>query len=143
MPPQPWRLEALSRRLSAPARGTVSLTGDHFFAGKSVYVDHGGGLVSMNFHLTDIEVKPGDEVTRGQEIGKVGATGRASGPHLHLGIRWMGARIDPQPLLDSPLTLHEVGDTPAQAEQKEEKQAEPKEPAKVKPKTKAPRSDEG
>ena len=129
--------------VKAVADGKVVMAEEHFMTGKTVFINHGDGMVSMNFHLSDIEVKPGDEVTRGQEIGKVGATGRASGPHLHLGIRWMGARIDPQPLLDSPLTLHEVGDTPAQAEQKEEKQAEPKEPAKVKPKTKLPRSDEG
>jgi murein DD-endopeptidase MepM/ murein hydrolase activator NlpD len=126
--------------VKAVADGTVVLAEEHFMTGKSVFIDHGDGMVSMNFHLSDIEVEPGDEVKRGQEIGKVGATGRTSGPHLHLGIRWIGARIDPQPLLDSPLTLHEVGDTPVESEHKEVRTAEPKEPVKAKPRR---RSDEG
>jgi hypothetical protein len=113
--------------VKAVADGKVVLAEEHFLTGKSVYIDLGDGMVSMNFHLSAIGVKAGDEVKRGQEIGKVGATGRASGPHLHLGVRWTGARIDPQPLLDSPLTLHEVGDKPAEAERKEERAAEPKE----------------
>jgi murein DD-endopeptidase MepM/ murein hydrolase activator NlpD len=85
-------------------------------------------MVSASFHMSSLSVQPGDEVKRGQTIGKVGATGRTSGTHLHLGIRWLAARVDPQPLLDSPLRLHEVGEKPAVAERKEEKaKAEPKE----------------
>ncbi|MEO8461549.1 MAG: M23 family metallopeptidase [Dokdonella sp.] len=113
--------------VKAVAEGKVVLAEEQFLLGKCVFVDHGDGLISMNFHFSEISVKVGDEVKRGQELGKVGATGRASGPHLHLGIRWMGSRIDPQPLLDSPLQLHEVGDKPIEEEKKEERTAEPKE----------------
>lgn len=118
---------AYGSTIKAIADGTVVLADEQFFTGKCVFIDHGDGMISMNFHLSDLAVKAGDQVKRGQEIGKVGATGRASGPHLHLGIRWMGARIDPQPLLDSPLQLHEVGDAPVEAEKKEDRKAEPKE----------------
>lgn len=83
----------------AVAPGRVALVGDHFFAGKSVFIDHGGGLISMVFHLSRVLVEEGQEVTAGQAVGKVGATGRATGPHLHLGFRWHGARIDPALLL--------------------------------------------
>jgi hypothetical protein len=107
----------------AVADGTVLLAADQFLTGNSVYVDHGGGLVSMNFHLASLAVKQGDEVKRGQELGKVGGTGRATGPHLHLGLRWMGQRVDPEPLLASPLKLHEVGEAPRTAARKEQSAA--------------------
>lgn len=81
------------------ANGTVVLTGEHFFAGTSVYVDHGNGLISMYFHLNSISVEEGQEVAKGDEVGKIGSTGRSTGPHLHLGLRWLGARIDPEPLI--------------------------------------------
>jgi murein DD-endopeptidase MepM/ murein hydrolase activator NlpD len=112
----------------AVADGRVVLAAEHFLTGNSVYIDHGGGLVSASFHMTRIAVQTGDEVKRGQVIGKVGATGRTSGTHLHLGLRWLAARVDPQPLLETPLHLHEVGEPPRVAERKEEKaRAEPKE----------------
>jgi len=79
----------------AVAAGEVRLAEGHFFAGNSVFIDHGDGLVSMYFHLSGIDVEPGDEVERGQPIGRVGQSGRASGPHLHFGVRWHGARVDP------------------------------------------------
>jgi len=107
--------------VKAVADGKVVLAGDQFFSGQSVYVDHGGGLVSMNFHLSSLAVKTGDVVQRGQTLGKVGATGRATGPHLHLGLRWLGKRIDPELLLHSPDALPAVEDTPAEAQQKIEK----------------------
>lgn len=91
----------------AVAAGEVVLTGEHFLAGNSVYVDHGDGLISMYFHLNSIGVQVGQTVAAGDELGKVGSTGRATGPHLHLGLRWKGARIDPAPLLE-PLALVEV-----------------------------------
>lgn len=83
----------------AVADGRVALAEDQYFAGQAVYVDHGDGLVSMSFHLSERLVATGDEVTRGQPIGKVGATGRVTGPHLHFGLRWRGARVDPDRLL--------------------------------------------
>jgi murein DD-endopeptidase MepM/ murein hydrolase activator NlpD len=83
----------------AVADGTVALADDFFFSGNSVFLDHGDGLITMYFHFSEILVEEGDEVRRGQVIGKVGQTGRATGPHLHLGIRWRRARVDPTLLL--------------------------------------------
>ena len=112
----------------AVAAGRVVLADEHFLTGNSVYIDHGDGLISASFHMSSLNVQTGEEVKRGQVIGKVGATGRTSGTHLHLGIRWLGARVDPQPLLDHPPRLHEVGEPPVVAERKLEKaRAEPKE----------------
>ncbi len=75
--------------------GTVQLVADHFFSGKSIVVDHGLGLYSMYFHLSEVMVHPGDRVAKAQVIGAVGASGRASGPHLHWGVRLNGARVNP------------------------------------------------
>lgn len=112
--------------VKAIADGTVMIADEHFLTGNSVYIDHGDGLISASFHMSAITVQPGDEVHRGGVIGKVGATGRATGAHLHLGLRWLGARIDPQPLLSSPTKLHDVGEAPASAERKAQKaRAEP------------------
>jgi murein DD-endopeptidase MepM/ murein hydrolase activator NlpD len=83
--------------------GIARLTVDHFFSGKGVLLDHGLGLYSMYFHLSEILVREGDPIARGQVIGKVGATGRATGPHLHWGVRLNGARVDPYALLQLPL----------------------------------------
>ena len=79
-----------------------SLTVDHIFSGRGVFVDHGLGFYSMYFHLSEILVKDGDLITAGQIIGKVGATGRATGPHLHWGVKLNGARVNPYALLDLP-----------------------------------------
>jgi murein DD-endopeptidase MepM/ murein hydrolase activator NlpD len=73
-----------------------------FFEGNAVFIDHGNGLISMYFHLADINVKAGQEVKAGQILGRVGSTGRATGPHLFFGIRWHNARIDPRFLLEEP-----------------------------------------
>jgi len=80
----------------AVATGVVALAEEHFFAGNGVFIDHGDSMVSMYFHLAELRVVEGQNVERGQVVGTVGATGRATGPHLHFGIRWRGARIDPQ-----------------------------------------------
>jgi murein DD-endopeptidase MepM/ murein hydrolase activator NlpD len=82
--------------------GIVRITVDHIFSGKGVFVDHGLGFYTMYFHLSEILVKDGDLVTAGQIIGKVGATGRATGPHLHWGVKLNGARVNPYALLDLP-----------------------------------------
>jgi murein DD-endopeptidase MepM/ murein hydrolase activator NlpD len=89
----------------AAADGRVVLAEEHFFAGRSVFLDHGDGLISMSFHLDEIRVAPGDEVRRGQPVGTVGATGRVTGPHLHFALRWHGARVDPALLLGSAAPL--------------------------------------
>jgi murein DD-endopeptidase MepM/ murein hydrolase activator NlpD len=81
--------------IKAPAAGKVILTGDYFFNGKTVFVDHGQGLISMFCHLSQIGVKVDDELPRGGVLGKVGATGRATGPHLHWNVSLNDARVDP------------------------------------------------
>jgi hypothetical protein len=75
--------------------GRVVLIADYFFSGKSVVIDHGGAIQSMYFHLEETMAGEGEEVKRGQVIGRVGSTGRATGPHLHFGMRVNGARVDP------------------------------------------------
>ncbi|MCD0504365.1 M23 family metallopeptidase [Bordetella petrii] len=81
--------------IKAPAAGRVVLVGDYFFNGKTVFVDHGQGFISMFCHLSAIDVKVGDELARGGVVGKVGSTGRATGPHLHWNISLNDARVDP------------------------------------------------
>ncbi len=77
----------------------VALAEDHFFGGKSLVLDHGEGLYTMYFHLREWLVRPGQRVAGGEPIGRVGRTGRATGPHLHWGVRLHRARIDPDDLL--------------------------------------------
>ena len=82
----------------APADGVVILaaaTKPFTLEGHLLMIDHGHGLNSAFLHLSRIDVKPGDTVTQGQRIGAIGATGRATGPHLHWGMKWNAARIDP------------------------------------------------
>lgn len=87
--------------------GIVKLTGDFFFSGKSIVIDHGLGLFTMYFHLSEVRVGEGEQVSKGQIIGLVGATGRATGPHLHWGARLNRARVNPFSLVKLPLaTAH-------------------------------------
>lgn len=81
--------------VKALADGVVILADDHFYAGKSVYIDHGLGVISMYFHLSKIKAAAGDSIKRGQVLGLSGKTGRVTGAHLHYGIYICQARIDP------------------------------------------------
>ncbi|HYN46345.1 MAG TPA: M23 family metallopeptidase [Allosphingosinicella sp.] len=84
--------------VTAPADGVVALAPPPRFSleGNLVILDHGMGLSSAFLHLSSASVRVGDRVRQGQEIGRVGATGRATGPHLHWSLVWNGARLDPQ-----------------------------------------------
>jgi hypothetical protein len=79
--------------------GTVILAQPLYYEGNCVMIDHGLGLISISMHLSRIDVKPGQQVTKGQPVGLSGATGRVTGPHLHWAIRWQGVMIDPVKLL--------------------------------------------
>lgn len=79
----------------APAAGTVIETGDFFFSGNLVYLDHGQGLITLFAHLDQIDVTIGSKVEKGQVIGRVGATGRVTGPHLHWSLGLNGTWVDP------------------------------------------------
>jgi murein DD-endopeptidase MepM/ murein hydrolase activator NlpD len=81
--------------VKAPANGVVTIVDDFFFNGKTIFLDHGQGLITMYCHLSAADVEVGQVVERGQAIGKVGSTGRATGPHLHWNVSLNGERVDP------------------------------------------------
>ncbi|HXR01873.1 MAG TPA: peptidoglycan DD-metalloendopeptidase family protein, partial [Pseudomonas sp.] len=81
--------------IKSPAAGKVILIGNYFFNGNTVFVDHGQGFISMFCHMSKIEVKVGDSVPRGGVVGRVGSTGRATGPHMHWNVSLNDARVDP------------------------------------------------
>ncbi|KAA2213136.1 M23 family metallopeptidase [Teichococcus oryzae] len=85
--------------VKAMGGGRVVLADDLYFTGNTVMVDHGRGVVSLYAHLSRMDVQSDEAVARGQVLGAIGATGRATGPHLHLGLHWLATPLDPQPLL--------------------------------------------
>ena len=86
--------------VKASNRGRVALVADHFFSGQSVFIEHGGGIQSMYFHLSQVLVRVGQMVEKGARVGLSGSSGRATGPHLHFGIRLNGGRVDPLNLIE-------------------------------------------
>lgn len=81
--------------VKAPAAGRIIETGNYFFNGNTVFIDHGEGLITMICHLNEIDVEVGQEVKRGDVVAKVGMTGRVTGPHLHWTVSMNNTRIDP------------------------------------------------
>jgi murein DD-endopeptidase MepM/ murein hydrolase activator NlpD len=97
----------------ASGRGVVALVADFFLAGRAVYLDHGGGLVTGYFHLSRVDVAAGDTVNAGAVVGGVGRTGRVTGPHLHWVARYGGISVDPVSLLGLPaISLRALWVTP-------------------------------
>ena len=99
----------LGTPIAAPEAGTIITTGEYFFNGKTVFIDHGMGLVSMFNHLSQIDVTPGMQVRRGQTIGKIGMSGRVTGPHLHWSVSLNNSRVDPALLLPEEMTVKSPG----------------------------------
>ena len=88
--------------VKAPAAGVVTLADELYITGGTILLDHGHGVSSNFLHLSRMDVQVGDEVAQGQVLGAVGATGRATGPHLHWGMNWFEVRIDPLLVLGEP-----------------------------------------
>ncbi len=86
----------------APAAGVVVDTGNYFFNGNSIFIDHGQGLISIYMHLSRIDVRPGQTVKAGEVVGGVGATGRSTGPHLHWSVFLNNTAVDPELFLPRP-----------------------------------------
>lgn len=86
---------AVGTPVGSPAPGRVIDTGDYFFNGRTVWIDHGAGWLSMMCHLSAIDVKPGDRLATGAKLGEVGATGRVTGPHLHWSVALNRVLVDP------------------------------------------------
>jgi len=88
--------------VKAPAAGVVANTGDYFFNGNTVFIDHGQGLITAYMHLSCIDVRPGQPVKKGEILGAAGATGRVTGPHLHWAVILNNTAVDPELFLRRP-----------------------------------------
>ncbi len=88
----------------AANRGVVALIGDFYYAGNVVYLDHGKGLITIYMHMTEVDVTQGQVVERGEQLGKVGATGRVTGPHVHWTARYGRVSVDGMSLFDLPIS---------------------------------------
>lgn len=86
---------ATGTQVKAPADGVITIVADYFFNGKTIFVDHGQGLITMYCHLSGFDVRKDDVVRKGDVLGRSGATGRATGPHLHWNVSLNNARVDP------------------------------------------------
>jgi len=95
---------AAGTTVRAPADGVVADTGEYFFNGNTVFIDHGQGLITAYMHLSRIEVRPGQVVKKGMDLGAIGATGRATGPHLHWAVILNNTPVDPELFLAHPQT---------------------------------------
>lgn len=91
--------------IKAIADGVVRIAEPQYFSGNVVYVDHGQGVISLYCHMSVIRVQEGDRVEKGQVLGEVGATGRVTGPHLHLGVNILGDAVDALPLFENELKV--------------------------------------
>jgi murein DD-endopeptidase MepM/ murein hydrolase activator NlpD len=91
---------AVGAPIKAANRGVVALVDTFFLAGRVIYIDHGAGVVTGYFHLSEPLVSVGDTVTRGEIIGRVGSTGRVTGPHLHWTARYGTQTVDPLDLVE-------------------------------------------
>ena len=94
-------------KISSPANGRVIRTGSYFFTGNTVFIDHGQGLVTMYCHLNKTNVKPGQQLLQGENIGTVGMTGRVSGPHLHWVVSLNNTKVDPKLFLSENVSKKE------------------------------------
>ena len=91
-------------RIRASNRGRVALAGELFYSGLTVFLDHGGGLFTVYFHLRSLKVAANERVQPGQVIGTLGKSGRVTGPHLHFGAKLHGTYVDPLALCDLPIS---------------------------------------
>ena len=88
--------------VKAPADGVIANTGDYFFNGNTVFINHGQGLISAYMHLSRVDVRAGQAVKKGEPLGAVGSTGRVTGPHLHWAVTLNNTPVDPELFLSKP-----------------------------------------